>query len=323
MRTIQHHRWRLLLGLPVLVAVTVSSLRGDEDGHDGDHDHAVDHNQRAFEVWSGFVEHLRAIDRADLIPEYSFEGLEESEDDDTEETDDETDIDDSVSRAALKLESSDPIRGTLFRLSGDLIDLDALFQEAAGASLTDVDGKKASELTAKLKKAEDPYLRLYGDFYGARLDLETEEYAKAVEALERLVESPRFLPRRQAQRYLASAYRGVGDDTLALLELQLFLTNVPPEEATERDWAKEELRQIREKSQAGPLEETGKRMTSISTLLADNHLGESTQGEQQRVEEIFTKVVELLEAPRCPSCGTPKCKRCGGRRCPCKTMPGT
>jgi tetratricopeptide (TPR) repeat protein len=276
------------------VAVLALVLRGGIHAESEAHDHGRE--GPAYEVWKGFLDHLRALGREDLIPA---------------QADEET----------FDLATTDPVRGVLFRLSGDLIELDALFSEP-GRTL-DADGRaRAAALAARLSAAEDPYLKAYGDYFGARLDIERGEAPRAVRTLTELLRSPHFLPRRAAQKELAAAYRAAGDPTLAILELQLILAGLPPEAESERAWAKEELRKVRAASGLGPLAETGGRMASISELLRRHEVGGATQDEERRVEDVLVKIAALLEAERCPNCGTPKCPDCGRKRCPCELLPG-
>ena len=113
--------------------------------------------------------------------------------------------------------------------------------------------------------------------------------------LDALVKSCYFFPKYQARRYLAEAYQGLGDDTLALLELRFFSLDLPPGSTTETEWAEEKIRGIRQKEHPGPLHDSESSMRRVSTSLADVDLGEGTQSKERRVEDVLDKVAKLLE----------------------------
>jgi hypothetical protein len=266
----------------------------------------------AKEVWSGFVEHMKAKGRADLIPEEWLKAVEEKKDKKDDAKNDEPkngdlkngDLkngaaeDEKDLKPSFDPEAGDPIRGVLFKISPDLINLDSLFEFAEGKPLDPASAEKARALVEKLRAAKDPYLEAYAEFYGARLDVEAKSYEAARKPLEGLVESKHFLPRREARRYLAQAYRGLPDETLAVLELQFFLLDLPEENESDVVWAEEELKAIREKKAQkddGPLHDSEKSMRSISTLISGLDVGNPTQGKQLRVEDILDKVAKLLE----------------------------
>jgi hypothetical protein len=180
-------------------------------------------------------------------------------------------------------------------MSNDLVNLDALFQEADGKPIEGNRLERARRLVAAIRASDDPFLKAYGDLHGARLDIAEGKHAEAVKALDGLVKSCWFLPKREARRHLAAAYRGAGDDTLAILEIQFFLADLPPENEVDRAWAREELRGIREKDHQGPLHDSEASMRSVSELLAGLDVGEGTQAKARRVEDVVGKVAKLLE----------------------------
>jgi hypothetical protein len=247
---------------------------------------------QAGDIWKSFQDHLRASGREDLIPA-------EPPGDPTilpqEEETSPQGAEPPAPKPKVDLQATDPIRGILFRMSNDLVNLDALFQEAEGKPLEGKRLEKARKLVAAIRASEDPFLRAYGDLHGARLDLAAGDHAGAVKTLDGLLKSCWFLPKREARRHLAAAYRGAGDDTLAILEIQFFLADLPPENEVDRTWAREELRQIREKDHKGPLHDSEASMRSISTLLAGLDVGEGTQAKSRRVEDVVDKVAKLLE----------------------------
>jgi hypothetical protein len=234
------------------------------------------------DIWLGFLEHLVKTGRQDLAPPGARDALEE---------------DAAAKKAAprVDLQSTDPIRGVLFKVSKDLVNLDALLAESEGKPLQGSDREKAAALVAKLRADGDPYVKAYGELHGARLDFEAGKTEDAVRALEGLLDSHHFLPKREARRTLAQAYRTRGDDTLAILELQFFLDDLPAENETDRTWARDELRRIREAKHEGPLHDSGKSMRSISGLIEGLEVGDGTQAKERRVEDILTKVAKLLE----------------------------
>ena len=242
-------------------------------------------------VWKGFLDHLRETGHGDLIPPDALP---------PEKDEDDEDGDAAADRAArgafpLSLVSGEPLRVILFKLSPDLVNIDAMFSEAAGEQLPPEKVEKARALAAKLRESKDPYLEPYGVLHGARLDIQAGDCPAAVKALEGLVKSCFFLPRREARRHLARAYSCVGDDTLALLELQFFLLDVPPQDEADALWAKDELKKIRDKKHPGPLHHSEENMRSISGLISGLDVGDPTQAKERRVEDILDKVAKLLE----------------------------
>ncbi|MBI4605487.1 MAG: hypothetical protein HY721_26275 [Planctomycetes bacterium] len=250
-------------------------------------------------VWKGFLKHLQAQGRADLIPPGALGSKEEGEAGESDPGDP-SDPAGAPRAPVIDLLAGDPVKGILFKLSPDLVNLDAIAGGADGKPLGAEDAAKARALAEKLRASSDPYLEAYGTLHGARFDLEGPEREKgacekARAALEGLITSHHFLPRREARRSLAQAYSCLGDDTLALLELQFFLLDVAPEADADRAWAKDELRKIREKEHPGPLHHSEENMRSISESISGLDVGEGTQGKERRVEDILDKVAKLLE----------------------------
>jgi hypothetical protein len=244
----------------------------------------------AQDVWHGFLDHLVETGRSDLAPPGALEALEASRAEAPKER-----SKDDPPAPKVDLQATDPIRGVLFRMSKDFVNLDALVTESQGKPLEGADREKAAALAEKLRGSEDPYLKAYGELHGARLDLDAGKADPAAGALEKLVESHHFLPKREARRLLSRAYRARGDDTLALLELQFFLEDLPAGNETDRAWARDELRRIRETKHEGPLHDSGKSMKSISGLIEGHEVGDGTQSKERRVEDILQKVAKLLE----------------------------
>ncbi len=244
-------------------------------------------------VWKGFIDRLRETGHGDLIPPDALPA-EKDEDDDSAAGDAALD---KGARGAFQLSllSGDPVKGILFKLSPELVNIDALFSEAASDQLKPEQVEKARALAAKLCASRDPYLEPYGVLHGARLDIQAGDCPAAVKALEGLVKSCFFLPRREARRHLARAYSCVGDDTLALLELQFFLLDVPPQDDADALWANDELKKIRDKKHPGPLHHSEENMRSISGLISGLDVGDPTQAKERRVEDILEKVAKLLE----------------------------
>jgi hypothetical protein len=243
----------------------------------------------ARDIWRGFLEHLVETGREDLAPAGALEAL-KAEDEAAKERDE-----DEPPPPKVDFQATDPIRGVLFRVSKELVNLDALLVEAQGKPLEGADRERAAALVEKLRAADDPYVKAYGDLHGARLDLDAGKAEEAAQALEKLVVSHRFLPKREARRLLARAHRARGDDTLALLELQFFLDDLPPGNEADRAWANDELRRIRETKHEGPLHDSGKSMKSISGLIEGLDVSDGTQAKERRVEDILQKVAKLLE----------------------------
>lgn len=300
-----HMWWKNGAAMSVLLGALLcaSSLPADDEAARGGEE------QTPATVWEGFVEHLGSIGKSDLLPAAPGESDEPSETQHTEH-----------GHPLPDLSEGDPILGILFRLSNDLINLHALFTEEERAKLDSTKWTaRVEKLVNRLREEEDPYLKVYGEFFGARLALEREEFKEAAARFERLLQSPRFLPRGEAHRSLAEAYRGLGEETLAILELQFFLMDLPREATADRLWAQDELREIREHHE-GPLHDCADRARSISTLIGMKKVGESTQGKQRQVEDILEKVAKLLEnhAGRCQNCGQQCDKKTGQCKSACK-----
>jgi hypothetical protein len=235
-------------------------------------------------IWAAFLEHLKAAGKADLIPPSA---LPVDEDEENGEP----------GRDGVDLLSGDPVKGILFQLSPDLVNLDALFSTWAAEARPPAgeELEKARALAGKLRDSKDPYLAAYGVHFGSRLDVAAGDCQKAVAALEGLVRSCHFLPRREARKTLAQAYTCTGDDTLALLEYRLFQVDLPAEDETERAWADGEIKKIREKEHAGPLHHSEASMKEIAVDIGQLEVGQPTQAKAKRVEDVLEKVAKLLE----------------------------
>ena len=294
---------------------------GDHDGHDHDggakvgearHDTdgvdapEVAHRAEERAIWKGFVRHLYATGQEELLPE-PLRHRDGSAGDGSAG---------DGSRALLDFDASDPIKGVLFRASGALIDIDAAFSRARGEPLGAEELPQARRWATQLEESTDPYLKPYGMYFGAQLDLQAEDYDAAMARLQLLEASSRFLPRGDVRRLVVACYIGRGQETLAILDLQYYLSTLAPERQSERAWGLGQLEELR-KEHPGPLRESGKRMRSISELLAQKRIGEKTRDEQENVELVLEKIVDLLEAPRCGSCGELKCADCGRKTCDC------
>ena len=265
------------------------------------------------DLWEKFLLHMKEEGHEEIIVEMGLD-----------------DVDNPVD-----FSQGDPIRGVLFRLSGDLLRLDVLFTEAVGKSLKGNSRQKALDAAETLRASEDPFLKVYGDYYQARLELEaalesdepdettpelggdesetdgekdperevapsrkvdTEALGRAKELFLGLSESDYFLAQDEVRRYLAQIYLELGDPTLAILEWQLYLTELPRARQSERTHAEDEIRKIRESTEhPGPLHESAERMRQVSARLRESDVGETTQGEEIRLEEVLEKIAELLE----------------------------
>ena len=279
---------------------------------------------RSLDLWEKFLLHLKEEGHEEVIEEMGL-----------------NDVDNPVD-----FTRGDPIRGTLFRISGDLLRLDTMFQQAAGTALEGARRERALAAAKSLRDSDDPYLKVYGDYYQARLEYEAaiDRSAEAPEdqrpvevvqpeavdvrddlspdeaveagkpelvkprisdaaALDRskelflaLTESEYFLPQEEARRYLADIYLALDDPTLAILEWQLYLTELPVARESERTVAEEEIRKIRESTQhPGPLRESVGRMRLVSGRLGKGDVTEPTQTEEVRLEDVLEKIAKLLE----------------------------
>ncbi len=298
-------------------------------------------------VWARFVEHLEKLDRCDLLPgdviteeivtEEDVTEEDVTEEDVTEEEDPTEEIVTEEENATEEddheghdheghdhdadaggehpehplpdLSRGDPILGILFRMSKDLVRLHAQFDDPELAARTgEKRDAKIEKLCAALRSSDDPFLREYAEQFSARHATEKGDVAAARESLERLVESRSFLGRSGARRDLVEVYRQLGENTLAILEIQFYLGDLAPEQSADRHWAHGQLKEIRDSVEsppdAGPLKDVAHRSRTISTLLTAKKVDTVTQGRQRDVEGILEKIARLLEdeANRCPSC---------------------
>lgn len=258
-----------------------ATAKPEASGEGLPHDPASCAGCSAEAIWTAFLEHLRATQSAHLIPE----DLVPTEDDDLDARDE----------LQVQLVQSDPVKGILFKLSPDLVNLDALWRSVDGETLGEKELASARELAAKLMASGDKYLEAYGILFASRAQIQAEECPQAVKSLEGLVKSCFFLPRREARRQLARAYSCAGDDTLALLELQFYQLDLPPESDADSEWAREQIKKIRDKKHPGPLSDSEESMRSISGLISGLDVGEGTQKQERRVEDVLEKVVTLIE----------------------------
>ena len=240
-------------------------------------------------VWKKFVEHQIEQGREDLLLDHLDDSLGELEDDRVG----------GLAAGFLGAEAfpmpdlarGDPILGILFRQSGELINLHAQFDEAGQSQARD---EKIGALVEKLRSGGDPFLKAYADFYAARHAMEKDDTDNAVTVMERLVKSEHFLPRHKVRKSLASLYRTRGETTLAILELQFYLKDLSEEQTTERTWARDQLKEIRE-DHDGPLHDVAGRARGISETMAKPKLDQEVQSEQHEVEDILAKIVLLME----------------------------
>ena len=345
MITPHRETWRILSRcLVAAVALTVVGLRGSEAladatepvekeqsaGQPAEFLDGANSSQR--EIWKAFVEHLRSAGKGDLVPAPTGEtsdghGQEgdRQEGDGQERDDRERDV--SGAKDGIHypdFSRGDPIRGVLFRLSNDLVNLDALFLDSEKKRLDpEKREKKIAKLLGRLKKEKDPYLRDYALYYQACQEMERGQDAKATRTLEKLVSSPRFLSGTDARRSLVKAYRRQGEETLAILELQFYLLGLDPHDAQNQLWAESQLEAIRE-NHDGPMHDVADRARTISTSITLKGLGGGgTLKEQRKVEDILTKVAKLLEekANACPLCAknASHCKAQAKQGKPCKS----
>ncbi|MEC9352643.1 MAG: hypothetical protein VYD81_04945, partial [Planctomycetota bacterium] len=240
-------------------------------------------------VWKKFVEHQIEQGREELLLDHLDDSLGELEDDRVG----------GLAAGFLGAEAfpmpdlarGDPILGILFRQSGELINLHAQFDEAGQSQARD---EKIRSLVEKLRSGGDPFLKAYADFYAARHAMEKDDTDNAVTVMERLVKSEHFLPRHKVRKSLASLYRTRGETTLAILELQFYLKDLSEEQTTERTWARDQLKEIRE-DHDGPLHDVAGRARGISETMAKPKLDKEVQSEQHEVEDILAKIVLLME----------------------------
>lgn len=228
------------------------------------------------QVWEDFIRHLRDEGHSELADKWQ--------------------PDPAGPITVPDFSKGDPIRGVLFRLSNDLVNLDSLFDEEEIRRLgSDERDRRVDELLARLDGESDAYIQDWARYYRARRALEVGRDDEARAALEKLVRSPRWLSSREARRNLAGVYQRQGEDTLAVLELQFYLLELDEEDAEERFWAEEQLRAIREKPHDGPLHDVADRATKLSDRIRRVEVGTPTQEDQEEVEDILDKVAVLLE----------------------------
>ena len=303
-----------------LVLVQAADVESSERPHL--EDEAEIHDETSLEaIWSRFVQHLEASGHEDLIPASAFA---EEEDSESHEGHDHFAEGahaghDHGEVVLPDLQKGDPVRGILFKLSKDLVVLDAWFEDAElAAKKGERRDRKIAEMIARLEATGDPWLASYGRSYAARQALEQKDVAKARELLESLVESKHFLDRANARRVLATAYREVGEETRAILELQFLLAEASPDATSDRVWAEGQLAEIRE-NHDGPLHDCADRARSIGSLISVRRVDGETQGQQEDVEDILTKIADLLEdqANRCPSCQQPVSQKTGQCKSSC------
>lgn len=233
---------------------------------------------RENEIWEGFVKHLRSIDREDLIPDHCNDEEHGNHDHDHAHMPD--------------FSTGDPMIGVLFRLRPEFAVLDSLLnkkmpdveplseeskknsvtpESAAEKKKRQKRARRISRLLRKLESSNDPYVREYTRLYAARWDLENRRNQEAVGHLTPLTNSPHFLGNRGAHRELATAYRALDDDLLAILELQFYLADLTPKDLAGQVWAEEQMKQLREKRQnEGPLKECASVSEKISALLSED-----------------------------------------------------
>lgn len=278
-------------------------------------------------IWKGFVEHLESLGREDLLPRqeepagdiFGSDGGAEAEEPASRE-DQEHHEDHDPARPLLVPGAGDPIFPILLRISPELVRLQALFpteEESAlgGGEPVAERAARVRTLLEKIDAGRDPWVRAYARLFEARLAVDSERPREAIPILRKLLRSPHFLSRREAHRQLARAYRGIGDDTLALLELRLFLLELAREDFVDRRWAEKQLEEIRAHHE-GPLRESVKGAESASVLISSRSAGETTREQQKRIEEILEKAIQLFgEDPTRPCCEeaarSGSCKLCG------------
>lgn len=268
------------------------SARRKPAADEATHDEATCTGCAAEAVWGRFVEHLQRQGKAGLIPEGLLPQSEEAA-----ETPEEAEAQ-RVAREKFQrlLQGTDPIRGVLFRLSPDMINLDeALTPFPIGTPIAQEKLPRVRELATRLAQSEDPFLAPYGVLNCARLDLQQGDFASAIDPLEKLTRSCSFLPRKDAYRLLADAYIEKGDDALAVLSLQFLKLECGAIDTGGVTWADEELKKIRDRKFAGPLDNSESSMRSIEKLILEREVGAHTQTRQERVEGIIDRVVKLLE----------------------------
>ncbi len=255
-------------------------------------------------IWKDFVIHVVEKGRADLLAvdhaghEAPGEKTEETGADEEHAAESEEDHDHALEHG------KDPIFPIVLRMSRELAVLRSLFPDADPLSIETADPAKDEErdrrvtgLLERLSADEDPYVRAYAELFRARQALESGRPREAVSILDELGKSRHFLGRKEAHRTAARAYREIGDDALAVLELRLFLINTAEEDFVDHRWASAQLKEIRESGKEGPLKESAEQAKSASILISARSAGAQTQDEQKRIEAILERAIKLLGEP--------------------------
>ncbi len=253
------------------------------------------------DLWDRFLDSLRASGRGDLIDELSLSD-----------------------RARLDFERGDLVRAVLARFTPELRKLHALFagdREASSLTVEELDVAIAQ--ARRLQEVENRFIRYYGDYYRASLELEMADRNSSADAgdrrtfaralLEALAVADDFLPVELAHRRLSELFVDLNETTLAILELQLFLVELPESRASERAEAETALARLREKPKhPGPVRETSRRMRTIAERLSDSDVGAETQREEAGVVAVLDRVARLLE--KVDEAGGPR-RACSGSAC--------
>jgi tetratricopeptide (TPR) repeat protein len=228
-------------------------------------------------IWRGFVDHLEEKGHTALLEKARPEEPEGSE----------------GSRREIDLKGKDPILPFVLEIAPELAALEPLADGDSSGDAGDARAAKLDALAGKLAEHPDPYVRDYARFFKARFLAAGGKPRQAIDILDALLKSHHFLGDREAHRALAKAYRALGDDTLALLELRLFQLQLGEEDLVDRDWVDEQLAAIREHHK-GPLKDSANEAKDASVLIAAGSTGTTTQEEQKRVEEILERTLKLL-----------------------------
>lgn len=250
-------------------------------------------------IWQSFVKHLDSIGRSDLVPTaVDSKPHDEHKDGDTaQKEDDDGDDHHGHDHSAGAASGKDPIAPIVHQLSKELARLQTLFEDADDPLLRTLPAQEREAKARKLLKAlethKDPYVQAYGHLYEARAALDRSEPESAISTLKKLDGSSFFLGHRELHRLRARAYRAIGDDSLALLELRLFALELDDSDRVERTRVEEEITEIR-KTNVGPLRESAKDARSASILIEQRSRGEDTRESQERVAEILDRALRLL-----------------------------
>ncbi len=244
-------------------------------------------------IWQAFVKHVETLGKKDQLPK--AEGSNEV--------------------APLDLGKGDPIPKILMKISPEFIRLDAQFQKddnPFAKEPEDPEKAKKDRMTkirkesGALLKSNDPYLKAYATLYSARADIEEGKYKDAQKKLESLNESRYFLSGPETHRYLAEIFRAQKEDTLAILELQLYLVELGDDQVDEKRWVSEQLKEIRDSGHKGPLKDTLNKAEEASRLIKelkvesenvdseDDQTAEEAAEKQREVEDILHKTLSLL-----------------------------